>query len=114
MARFQIYDRVEELRRKGKVFSVAAYERKFFVAVAASAEPHRFAAEIDACHRAEMQVLLYEGGSSTTPAADFQNVLPAQIHSTGHPIVKLDRIAVRLVHASSWRVFSPASVVAYP
>src|SRR5271163_1597042 len=77
VARFQIDDRIEELRRKGKVLCVAPYERKLFMVVAASAELHRFTAEIDACHRAEMQVFLYEGGSSTTPAADFQNVLPA-------------------------------------
>ena len=98
MARFQIDDRIEELRRKGKVLCVAPYERKLFVVVAAPAELYRFAAEIDARHRAEMQVFLYEGGPSTTPAADFQNVLPAQIHRTGHPIVELYRIAVRLVH----------------
>ncbi len=98
MTRFQIDDRIEELRRKGKVLCVAPYERKLFVVVAASAELHRFAAEIDARHRAEMQVFLYEGGPSTTPAADFQNVLPAQIHSAGHPMVELYRIAVRLVH----------------
>ena len=66
--------------------------------MAASAELHRFAAEIDACHRAEVQVFLDEGGSSPTPAADFQNVFPAQIDSTGHPMVELYRIAVRLVH----------------
>ena len=98
VARFQIEDRVEELRRKGKILCVALNERKLFLAVAAAAEPHRFAAEIDAYHRAKMQVFLDECGSSPTPAADFQNVLPAKIHSAGHPIVELYRIAVCLVH----------------
>src|ERR1700690_1129169 len=97
-ATFQIADRVEDPRRKGKVFCVALYERKFLVPVAAPAQFDCFAAEINACHRAEMHVFLDEGGSSPTSAADFQNVLPAQIHSTGHPMVELYRIAVRLVH----------------
>jgi hypothetical protein len=77
VARFQIDDCVEELRGKGKVLCIATNERKLVVGVAASAESHRFAAEINASHGAEMQVPLDEGGSSPTPAADFQNVLPA-------------------------------------
>jgi hypothetical protein len=80
VARFQIDDRVEEFRRKGKVFCVSTYERKFLVPVAAPApapaESHRLAEEIDPRHREEMHVLPDEGGSPPRPLPTSRTSFP--------------------------------------